>query len=211
MTKEEVIRIRTALKQGKGLPLMVFIDNSFENIDESCIGKFTKWDDDHETLWYFTPVVPEVMKPANNGRNITVFAVPYEHIQCMQATNVPVQFIADEIDSMNEQGVGIGEDFKNLIVNTYEKMLDPNNINGTVSYINELVSSNRLDPEAPNARDEYYDYGNGKFRENEKITRETNKYNESNKEHIEKYHQDLKDAGKVLDLADDKSVKHPAQ
>ena len=47
----KVIKMRTALKAGKNLPLTVLIDNCFRVIDESMKGHFTFWDDDNGILY----------------------------------------------------------------------------------------------------------------------------------------------------------------
>lgn len=183
MKKADVIKLRTTLKQGKNLPLLVLIDNTFMNIDESDTARFTIWDDDNEFLYQFMLPVPH-MQRSYTSKDVALYAVHYEHIQGMQCNCMPVRLIDDCIEAIKSSGHNISDDFKNLIINTYDKLTDNNTfIDGPMTF-NNLISSTRRDPEARNAVDESNDYYKGYFRENARITKPTRDYNKSVEDEI---------------------------
>lgn len=154
MENEQVISLRDTLKANKNLPLRIFIDNSFQIIDESNKFQFTKWDDDNGILYSFKMVHLNMDKsPNNNHQAISLFAVPYEMIQAMEICYLPISDIDDVIESIKDGGCTFSDEFKKLIIHTYTEVLAPDRITLSPSDINSI-----LGPGAVNDKDDYY-YG----------------------------------------------------
>ena len=151
MDKEAVIKLRDTLKQGKNLPLNVFIDNAFMNINEADTTRFTKWDDENGILYQWMLPTPH-MQENHRQQAVTVFAVSYDYIEAMQISLLPVSKLESCIDTINDSGsTPISDDFKNLIINSYKKLTDPNNIIEDPTEFNNFISSHRRDSNSPNA------------------------------------------------------------
>ena len=105
MENEQVISLRDTLKAKKNLPLRIFIDNSFQIIDEGNKFQFTKWDDVNGILYSFKMVHLNMDRSPNNKHQaISLFAVPYEMIQAMEVSYLPIEDIATIISSIRESG-----------------------------------------------------------------------------------------------------------
>lgn len=170
MEKSEVIRLRTALKGGKNLPLIIMIDNAFDLIDENNKTQFVKWDDDNGVLYHFRLTDLQVDRsPSNESKTLSVFATTYEMIQAMEVARLPLDCLEDVIASMEEQGVTFKPEFKENIVYTYNEILHSDRWKMTHKNINAILGT-----EALNTKDEYYD---GRFTENFKETVAVNRYN----------------------------------
>ena len=177
MTKNQVILIRDGLKAGKNIPLRVSIDNAFNIIDESMKFEFTKWDDDNEVLYHI-----RLADPASNTfamdkmAQCTVFAVPYEFIQAIEAPRVFVQDkenrgdLADILNALNI----FSDDFKNLILHTYGYIKDKNVAHITPIMTNDLLSNKEfqddLQDSAVNVSDDYVYTSGQQFVQNYKET-----------------------------------------
>ena len=66
MKKEDVIAVRTALKTEKNYPIKVFINNSWDAIDEGLFARYTEWNDEKELLTY---IKQENISDARNINN----------------------------------------------------------------------------------------------------------------------------------------------
>lgn len=175
MTKDEVIRIRTALKHGSNAPLRIFVDNSFTIVDESNVFQFTKWDDDNETLYSFRLTDPQSSRtPSNIGNSVAVYATPYEFIQAMELVVLPADKLDELFGTLVASGCTMSDDFKNLIKNTYNEILDPRRYEITPTEIQHLLGE-----EAANSKDDWY---NGKYTQS---FAETRRYAERNEKVIE--------------------------
>lgn len=171
MTKDEVIKIRTALKHNENAPLRIFIDNSFTIIDESNVFQFTKWDDDNKILYSFRLTDPQSSRtPSNIGNSVAVFAIPYEFIQAIELVVLPAEKLDDLFGTLAEAGCTMSDDFKNLIKNTYKEILDPRRYEITPTETKRLLGD-----EAANNNDDWY---NGKFTESFAETRRYAKRND---------------------------------
>lgn len=167
MEKSQVIEIRNKLKAGKNLPVVVYIDNLPKIIDESNILQFTKWDDENAILYNYSLTDPVLEKsPSNIGAGITLFATGYENIQSMEVSRIPVNELANSIDSLG----CISAEFKERIIKVFEYVLDPNLDSLSYSDINEIIGQRVL-----NNNDDYYE---GKFTESFAETIGMAKHNE---------------------------------
>ena len=170
MEKEEVIRIRTALKGGCNLPLIVMIDNAFDLIDESNKLQFVKWDDANGVIYHFRLTDMQADRsPSNESKTLSVFAATYDMIQAMEVARLPLDKLEDVIASMEEQGVNFKPEFRESIIYTYNEVLHSDRWKMTHKNINAILGT-----EALNTKDEYYD---GRFTENFKENVYTNRYN----------------------------------
>ena len=146
----KVIKMRTALKAGKNLPLTVLIDNCFRVIDESMKGHFTFWDDDNGILYEMA--YADIMQDKNptNEKKVSMFAVEYESIQCMQLSLVKLDDIDALFGSMKAEGKTVAKERIDMIKNFYKKALSTDRYEMTHEELNHLLGSS-LD-----TRDEYY-------------------------------------------------------
>ena len=184
MEKSIVIKLRDTLKQGKNLPLLVLVDNAFMNVNEADTARFTKWDDENGILYHWLLPTPH-MQESYRMDTVTLYALSYEYIQGMQVVNVPVKYLGDGIDAIKASGCDISDKFKDLIINTYKNLTDPTDVPCSPVDYNNLISANRLDPEAPNAVNEVNDYYYNKtFNQDINVTRRTREYNESIKDEL---------------------------
>ena len=171
MENSDIISLRDTLKAGKNLPLRIFIDNAFQIIDESNKFQFTKWDDTNGILYSFKMVHLNMDRcPNNKHQSISLFAVPYEIIQAMEISTLPISDIGTVIDSIKDNGCTFSDEFKKAIIHTYTEVLAPDRITLTPSDINSI-----LGPNVVNDKDDYY---YGKYVESDK---ETQRYREHNK------------------------------
>jgi hypothetical protein len=173
MTKEQVIRIRTALKGNHNLPIRVYIDNVFACIDESNYAQYTKWDDDNETLWSFRLPDPQMDRmPRNRGQAVSLFAVPYDNIQAMEAAAIPLDKpdgavyadINDVFDTLADAGCTISDEFKQAIICGFKDILK---LGSTKASITATDINDFYGPSTVNYRDDWY---NGKYAESKKET-----------------------------------------
>lgn len=160
--KKVVIAMRTALKAGKNLPLLVFGDNAFVIVDESKEAAFTKWDDTNGILYYFRLLNPQHEQGFTNetAKAISVSAIKYEFIQAMEVSPMPLKFIDNLFETIN-QGIGSGgaqmkPEFCEQIKHVFNRYTDQNM---------------ELNPDARNAihgvkiKSNADDYYNGRFYE----------------------------------------------
>ena len=150
MEKDKVIKLRTALKAGKNLPLVVLIDNCFSVIDESMTGHFTFWDDDNGILYELSYVDVQSDKFARNMPQVSMFAVDYDCIQCIQNATVALDDLDALFGTIKASGKDISDDRIAMIKNFYKKALNTDRYEMTHEELNNLLGSN-LD-----TRDEYY-------------------------------------------------------
>lgn len=170
MENEQVISLRDTLKAKKNLPLRIFIDNSFQIIDEGNKFQFTKWDDVNGILYSFKMVHLNMDRSPNNKHQaISLFAVPYEIIQAMEVSYLPIEDIATVIGSIREAGCVFGEDFEKTIIHTYKEVLAPDRITLTPSDINSI-----LGPDVVNDKDDYY------YNKYVEASKETQRYKDHN-------------------------------
>ena len=157
MEKADVIKMRTALKGGKNLPLLIHINNLYAVIDERNTFEFTVWDDDNELLYLFRLVgmVQETI-PSNKSEAISVFCTHYDTIEAMELPQLPLETLDDVVGTIEATGKTFKDGFKELIKNTYETILKGNYADLTHGDINKLIGSKLND------KDDYY---NGKFTE----------------------------------------------
>ena len=171
MDKDECIKLRDILKAGKNLPVRVCLDNVFAMIDESKPTQFTIWDDNNGILYCYRLMDPIVESmPSNKESAVSLFAISYDSIQAIELPVLPLKNLEYTIESIKSSGRDISDDYKNLIINTYDKILSNGLVELTHDNINKLVGSN-LD-----TNDDYY---NGRYKESFKETRqhaELNKY-----------------------------------
>jgi hypothetical protein len=180
MQKEEVITLRNTLKTVENFPLRVFIDNGNTIVDESLKTQFTKWDDNNGILYSFRLIgMQEDSAPNNREQAISLIAIDYDTIQAMEISRLPVGKIAACIDGLNKSGAGIGDEFKNLIVSTFTKLLTTDRSSLSPSDMNRIISSSTLQSDAPDAVNEKDDYYAGKFTESHQETLAVNRYNAS--------------------------------
>ena len=171
MTHEDVIKVRDTLKAGKNLPVRVCIDNVFAIIDECSPTQFVIWDDENGILYAYRMVDMQTDKiPSNIEQAVSLFAVPYESIQAIEVPVLPIEYLPNSIQSIRDTGREIRTEYEKTIINTYNKVLNPDLVNLSHEDINK-VSGNKL-----NTNDDYY---NGKFTESFKETVAVNRYNES--------------------------------
>ena len=161
MDNKSVIMIRDILKAGKNLPVVVHVDNVLISIDESSLFQFTKWDDDNGILYSFH--LPNANLAADtmvDEKEICIYATAYEHIQAIELCKVSLDNTKDVIESIKSHGVTFSDEFKSLIIDSFEKILDPSfeNINRNV---NKLLGANF---------DVSNDYYNGNFHHFDKET-----------------------------------------
>lgn len=152
MEKSQVIKMRNALKAGKNLPLIVYIDNLFTKINESNVFQFTKWDDDNCILYSFSLTPPGMEEcPSNVGGTISVFATDYEMIQAMEVAALPIELLGTSIDSLG----CISDEWKQRIIDRFKTALDPNIVTLSAADINKamgVVDGHK----ALNDNDDYY-------------------------------------------------------
>lgn len=170
MEKDKVVKMRTALKAGKNLPLTIYIDNCFAVIDESNIGHFTFWDDDNGILYDMGYADIIVDKSPKDTKKVSMFAVEYESIQCMQLSLVALNDIDALFKTIKESGKNVSDDRIRNIKDFYNKYLDADSFDISHEEINDLIGSN-LETDA--------DYYRGRFPQSFK---ETTRYRERNKE-----------------------------
>lgn len=158
MTIEDCIKLRNELKCGKNIPLRILIDNCFTIIDESHRLQFTKWDDASGTLYSLRLIDPQSDHIGSNKEDaISVFAVPYEHIQAMEIPVLRRKDLDSFFDSLASGGCTFSEDYKNLIKNTFKEALNPDMASLSPTKMKQLLGSDAADN-----RDDYY---NGKYTE----------------------------------------------
>ena len=173
-SKEVVISMRTALKAGHNLPLLVFGDNAFTIIDESKEATFTKWDDTNGVVYYFRLMSPQQEQGLNaeSAKAISVSAIKYEFIQAMEVAPMPLKYLDDIFNSIDGEigsgGSTMKPEFKAQIKHVFESYTD---------------SRMALTPQERNAihgakivqtSDDYY---NGTFYEKFKESRDTEFHN----------------------------------
>ena len=170
MKNEQVISLRDTLKAGKNYPLRISVDNSLQIIDEANKFQFTKWDDINGILYSFKMINLNMDRcPNNNNQAISIISLPYELIQSMEISFLPIDEISNVIDSIRTSGCQFGEDFEKVIIHTFKEVLAPDRITLTPSDINSI-----LGPNAVNDKDDYY---YNKYIESAK---ETQRYKEHN-------------------------------
>ena len=146
----KVIKMRTALKAGKNLPLTVLIDNCFRVIDESMKGHFTFWDDDNGILYEMAYADIMQDKSPRNEKKVSMFAVEYESIQCMQLSLVKLDDIDALFGSMKAEGKTVAKERIDMIKNFYNTVLSNDIPEISRENINNLIGSNL------NTNDDYY-------------------------------------------------------
>lgn len=161
MEIDKVIKMRTALKAGKNLPLTVLIDNCFRVIDESMKGHFTFWDDDNGILYEMAYADIMQDKSPTNEKKVSMFAVEYESIQCMQLASIRLDNVDNLFDTVKASGKDISDDRIAMIKNFYDKTLGTDKPSISREEINNLIGSNL------NTEDDYYA---GKMTQNFKET-----------------------------------------
>jgi len=172
MEKDKLIKMRTALKAGKNIPVRVFLDNNNGVIDETNKLQFTKWDDDNGIIYVYRLLSPQLMQsPQNSEGELTCFAYDYECIQGMEIARLPLSLLGESIDSLG----CISAQYKEHIISMFTEALDPNRVNMYPTDINKMMGI--IDGhKSINDDDSYYE---GKFTEPFKETlsvRERNKY-----------------------------------
>ena len=170
MEVDKVIKMRTALKAGKNLPLTILIDNCFSVIDESMTGHFTFWDDKNGILYEMAYADVMSDKSPRNEKKVSVFAVDYDCIQCMQLSSIKLNDVDDLFNTIKASGKDISDDRIAMIKNFYNKVLDTDRYELSHEETNKLLGSD-LD-----TRDDYY---HGRMTEPFK---ETTRYRDRNKE-----------------------------
>ena len=170
MEVDKVIKMRTALKAGKNLPLTILIDNCFSVIDESMTGHFTFWDDKNGILYEMAYADVMSDKSPRNEKKVSVFAVDYDCIQCMQLSSIKLNDVDDLFNTIKASGKDISDDRIAMIKNFYNKVLDTYRYELSHEETNKLLGSD-LD-----TRDDYY---HGRMTEPFK---ETTRYRDRNKE-----------------------------
>mgnify|MGYP003533966772 FL=1 len=164
MEKEDVIKIRTAIKAGKNLPVRVFVDNAFTIIDESQTFQFTKWDDDNGILYSFRLIDPQSDKIPNNiEQAVSVYSTSYANIQAIETPVVPMKDMDSLFGTIEATGCKFSEDFKSLIKHAFTEVLHHDRYQLSSSDINSILGPNTV-----NDKDDYY---YNKFTENFKETR----------------------------------------
>lgn len=166
MEKDKVIALRTALKGGKNIPLRVYVDNAFRIVDESNKLQFTKWDDTNGILYSFAITDPVSSKmPSNEEQCVSMFAVDYEYIECMEAVFVPLKDFDAVIGTIEASGATMSDNFKAAMKSVFTGALNFNNPNMSPTDINKLY---KID-DFVDAKDDWY---NDKFKESFKETRQ---------------------------------------
>lgn len=160
MTKDQVIMMRTALKGGKNLPLLIHINNMYALIDERATTQFTVWDDDNEMLYLFRLVsMATETIPSNRSEAISLFCTDYATIEAMEVPQLPLSDLDDVFGTIEATGKTFKEGFKELVTNTYTALLKGQYAELTHTDLNKLIGSKL---------DENDDYYNGKFVETKK-------------------------------------------
>ena len=153
MEKSQVIKMRNALKAGKNWPLIVYIDNTFRNIDESNTLQFTKWDDENGILYSYS--LSDPMKdnsPSNISGGVSLFATDYEMIQSMEVARINFEDLETSIESLG----CITDEWKKRIVDRFRIALNPDLVSLKRSEINKAMGI--IDGQkAINDNDDYYD------------------------------------------------------
>lgn len=157
----KVIKMRTALKAGKNLPLKILIDNCFSVIDESMTGHFTFWDDKNGILYEMAYADVMSDKSLRNEKTVSMFAVDYDCIQCMQLASIRLDNVDNLFDTVKASGKDISDDRIAMIKNFYDKTLGTDKPSVSREEINNLIGSNL------NTKDDYYD---GRMTQNFKET-----------------------------------------
>lgn len=161
MDKDLVIKLRTALKGNKNIPLKIYLDNLATGVDESAVGQFTLWDDDNGIIYAIRlPDMQQDYSPDNRSRNISIYAGSYEYIQGMEIALLPLTEIDNVVATIKDSGKDISNEMVNLIKNTYENILKQNITEISHEKYNKLVGSS-LDTD-----DDYY---NGKLTVNQDV------------------------------------------
>lgn len=136
MEKSQVIKMRDALKAGRNWPVIVYIDNLFEKIDESNVLQFTKWDDENGFLYHYSLTDPNLERsPSNIGGGISLFATDYENIQAMEVARININNLGDSIDSLK----CINPEWKERIIERFKLALNPDLVNLSRSDINKAM------------------------------------------------------------------------
>ena len=152
MEKSQVIKMRNALKAGKNWPLIVYIDNTFRNIDESNVLQFTKWDDDNGILYSYS--LSDPMKdnsPSNISGGVSLFATDYEMIQSMEVARINIGDLGASIDSIGN----VTDEWKERIIQRFKTALNPNLVDLSHYDINKAMGV--VDGQkAINDNDDYY-------------------------------------------------------
>lgn len=152
MTKEEVIKIRTALKCGKNIPIRAQLDGGLGTIDESNILQFTKWDDENGIIYTFKLVDMQSDDiPTNKQQNISIIATSYDSIRNIEVAKLPLTEIDNLFSGIEGTGCVFNDDFKNLIKHVYSEVLHPDRYQLTPTNINSIVGPNTV-----NDKDDYY-------------------------------------------------------
>ena len=138
MDKDQVIKMRDKLKAGKNWPLIVYIDNTFRNIDESNVLQFTKWDDDNGILYSYSLSDPiKDNTPSNIGGGISLFATNYEFIQSMEVARINLNDLGTSIDSLE----CISSEWKQRIIDRFKIALNPELVNLSNTDINKAMGT----------------------------------------------------------------------
>ena len=170
MDKDQVIKLRTILKAGKNLPLMIYSDNNYNPINESAYGQYTIWDDVNGIAYVFKGINGLYDSSLSDAsKAISLCAIPYEHIQCMEIAVLKMSDIGLVIDSIKDSGRNISDEVKNHIIKIFETMYDKDAKDIPYSKINDIIGVGL------NTDDDYY---NGKMKES---FQETRRYAELNK------------------------------
>ena len=164
MTKDEVIKLRDTLKMGRNLPLKIYLDDQFANIDESNGLTFVKWDDINGIIYLFRlidlmPTEPRI--PNNREGSISLYAAPYEQIQGMEIITLPINYLSEEIDSIEASGATFKQDFREAIIRTFTEALHPDRWRLSRQDINTITGNYTI----PSDNDYYARRFNEKFLE----------------------------------------------
>ena len=171
MDKEQVIKVRNALKCGKNRPLRITVDDEVMVIDEHQAGQFVKWNDDEGLLFHFLLPNLHTDRYATDIQGcVSVRCVSYNSITAIEVPYVPVTDFDSLFETMeSETNTSFTSEWQDYIKELYKKLLNPNKVTLSPVELNQIHKAKVVDD-----TDDYY---HGRFANN---FQETRRYDERN-------------------------------
>lgn len=147
MDKERVIKLRTALKGEKNIPLMIHVDNMFRVIDESLQNHIVLWDDANGFLYDFSMSNDIQNTSPSDNKTVSTFGIDYESIQAIEAPCYTTDDIPKVVNSIiasgaNSMGNAIPAKAGETLKDIFDKLLSTDTTYKTREGWNKLTGGN---------------------------------------------------------------------
>lgn len=122
MTKDNVIKIRDAIKGGKNLPVRVILTDMVTCIDESNALTAVKWDDTNGIIYVYRTQSPQMMESNTNRDNcICLFATDYSNITAIEVGRLKIDDIESTFTTIEATGCSFKSGFKDWILHIFKE------------------------------------------------------------------------------------------